>query len=672
MTADGSSLPHRVRRVLAIRPFRRLWGVTFLCSTADWLALLGVADLVANAAGSYTAKNFAFSGVVFSNLLPGLLFAPVGGLLADRFDRRAVMVVGDVLRCCLLLSIVVVDVPWWPFAGSFLASSVAMLWIPAKDAAVPNLLRRPDQVETANELGLVMTYGITVVAAGGLYALTGVGPSLRLPDDLLGANGSVKLALALAAVFYLGSAFTVARRIPELSERVVARRAADGEPGGGFTAMVRDVGRFVRTTPLVRGLIIGAVGAFAAGGAVVGSAQSYAKSVLAGQAGFGLLFAAVFVGLSVGIVSAPKLAARVSHERFFGLAIVLAGFSLVLVALSPHLFVSLVAVVLVGASAGATFLTGVTIIGSQVADDVRGRVNAIYQALLKVVLGGALALVPLLIGLTRQRTFTVFGHDVVVDGTRPVLLGAAVLACGAGVLAYRQMNGRRAGRMFAVARTAVRRRPVRATGFVVTVEGSPSADTAAHAADLADWLQRSGTGTVVLAADPGWGDPRLQTLLSGASVTTARARVLAAAAVRADIVEREVRPALESSAIVVIERLIDSPLEQDGTGLDLEELAGVAEWTVGRLRPDFTILLDHGADEPSPTADAWDRRIRRLLRDLSTTARCVVVETADHDAGRAQIRAAMATALARIATPEAAEEPGPVDRDRRTGTHPDF
>ena len=45
-----------------------------------------------------------------------------------------------------------------------------MLWIPSKDAAVPNLLRRPDQVETANQLGLVMTYGIAVISGVGLYA----------------------------------------------------------------------------------------------------------------------------------------------------------------------------------------------------------------------------------------------------------------------------------------------------------------------------------------------------------------------------------------------------------------------------------------------------------------------------------------------------------------------
>jgi len=444
--------------VVAIPAFRRLWLATFLCSTADWLALLGIATLVAGSSDDHAVQNFAFSGVVLGNIVPGLLFAPVGGLLADRFDRRVLMAVGDVLRCSLLLSVVFTDLPWWPFAASFLASSVAMVWIPAKEAAVPNLLRGRDQVETANQVGMVTTYGFAVVAGGGLHALAGIGPSLGLPADLLGANGTIRLAIGVAALLYLASAVQVALRVPELSLRAPGlppRRTAErddragagaGQGGGtGVVAMIRDVGHFVRTTPVVRGLIIGALGAFAAGGAVVGSAQPYANSLPAGQAGFGLLFAAVFVGLAIGMVGAPGLAGRLAHERLFGAAIVLAGVALVPAALSPHLLVSLVAVVVVGACAGAAFLTGVTIIGSRVADDVRGRVNALYQGLMKVVLGSSLAVVPVLVGLVTPRTAHVLGNEVVIDGTRPVLLGGAVLACVAGVLAYLQMDDRGSG-----------------------------------------------------------------------------------------------------------------------------------------------------------------------------------------------------------------------------------
>jgi dTMP kinase len=648
----------RVRRVLALRAFRRLWIVTFLCSTADWLALLGVADLVANTTDNYTVKNFAFSGVVLSNIVPGLLFAPIGGLLADRFDRRTIMVFGDVLRCVLLLSVVVTDLPWWPFVASFLVSSVAMTWIPAKDAAVPNLLRGPDQIETANQLGMVMTYGLAVIAGGGLYALTGIGPSLGLPEDVLGANGTIKLAIAVAAVLYLASAVSVARRIPELSLRGTPdqgnRAGAPAEQGGpaGIGAMVRDVGRFVRTTPVVRGLVIGAVGAFAAGGAVIGSAQTYAISLLAGQAGFGLLFAAVFVGLTLGMIGAPRFAARLAHERLFGVAIVLAGVAMVFAALSPHLFVSLAAVVLVGACAGAAFLTGVTIIGTRVEDDLRGRVNAIYQSLMKVVLGSALAVVPVLVGLTRPRTVELFGNKVIIDGTRPVLLGAAVLACVAGVLAYRQMDDRRPEPILADLRNAVRRHPQRTNGIMIAVEGTHSVDVAAHTADLADWLRGSGVRKVVVAADLSPDDPRLAAVVSGAALSSARARVLAAAAVRADIFEREIRPVLDDGGVAVIEHMVDSPLEALSTVAELDEhdVALLADWATGRLRPDVTVLLDRGGETTQAMLSSGQNhwRMRQLLREMtvSNPSRCLVVEVGDDpEDTRARIRHAVATAL---------------------------
>ncbi|MFB6391785.1 MFS transporter [Polymorphospora lycopeni] len=436
------------REVLAIPAFRRLWMVTGLCSSADWLALAAFAALAGTLATSSAGLNYAFSGVLFANLLPGLLFSPVAGLLADRFDRRTVMAVADLARCALLLSIAVVNSYWWILVGGFLVQVATTMWIPAKDAAVPGLLRRPDQVAPAAQLGLAMTYGLTIAVAGGLFTLiTGAGTVFGLPSHVLDMNGLTRLAVVVAALFYLASAVSIATVLPELAARPTpatpagaADRAPDATPGPGLGAMLRDSVSYVRTSPLVRGLLIGMAGALAAGGAVVGSAQTYALSLRGGQAAFGLLLLAAFVGLVAGILGTPRLARRVTHERLFGIAVVGAGSVLVVVALSPHLAVSLAAVVAVGAGAGTAFLTGVTIIGSRVEDAMRGRVNALYQSMLKVVLGCSVALAPLLVTLIGQRRLHLWGEDFLVDGTRPVILGAGLLAALAGGLAYRRMR----------------------------------------------------------------------------------------------------------------------------------------------------------------------------------------------------------------------------------------
>ncbi|WP_142002246.1 bifunctional MFS transporter/dTMP kinase [Amycolatopsis cihanbeyliensis] len=686
--ASGASTVYRIRRVLAIPPFRRLWAVTYLCSVADWLALLALTGLVTKFTDNYAAQNFAFAGVVLTNLLPGLLFAPLGGLLADKFDRRKIMIVADLFRCALLLSIALVGSTWWLFIGNFLVGSAAMMWIPSKDAAVPNLLRRPDQVETANQLGMVMTYGLAVVTGAGLYSiLTGIQTTFHLPPDVLGEFGIAKVVVVLNGLLYLGSALLLTR-IPELSLRNVHPVPSTGAApkpvveatSTGLLGMVRDAGKFIRSTPLVRGLLIGMVGAFAAGGAVIGSAKPYSSSLGGGDAAFGLLFVAVFLGAAVGLAGAPKLAKRLPHDRLFGVGIVLAGLALIVVALAPHLAVALVAVAVVGACAGGAFLTGVTIIGSQIDDAIRGRINSIYQAALKLIVFGATATVPLLIGLVRPQVVSVWGNPIIIDGTRPVLLGGGLLAALVGVIAYRQMDSRRTEPILADLRNAIRRRPRRVNGLLIALEGTTATDTAAQAARLAGWLRSSSPRQVVLAADPALDDDRLASLVSGASLTGARAQALAAAAVRADIVERDVRPALDGGAIVVMERFVDSPLAHLSAvaGLDTAELEGLADWATNRLRPDVTVLLDAG---PAPATASrvasheghW--QVQNLLAEMAAADpdRYVVVdaEGTEDEVGE-RVRTAVGAVLAgrrlgfqpRDTAEEAAETAGAAEQRR--------
>jgi dTMP kinase len=669
-----------VRSVLAIRAFRRLWGVTYLLSVADWLSLFALSSLANKLIAGYFAQSFAFSAVVLTQLLPGLLFAPLGGVLADKFDRRRVMVTVDLIRCGLFLSIALVGTWWWLLAANFLIGSTAMMWIPAKDSAIPNLLRRKYQVETANQLGLVMTYGVAVVSAAGLFSVvTGLGSTLRLWEDAGAQLGVAKVIVVINGMLYLAAAAIVATRIPELSGRahIQHSRRAENEPS--WFTMFSDGVRFARKTPLIRGLMYGLIGAFAAGGAVIGTAQRYATSLLGGDSTFSMLFVALFVGLGVGMATAPRMARRVAHNRLFGVAIVSAGVALVLVAVSPHLAVSLITVALVGCCAGVAFLTGITIIGSQVEDSIRGRINALYQSLMKVVLFFSALAVPALVGLVRPHSLVVFGQTTQVDGTRPVLLGAGVLAALAGVLAYRQMDDRRPEPIMANLVAALRRRPQRMQGILIAVEGDTRRDTEAQSRHLADWLRATGHH-VQLANDPALDENRLAVVLAGTKLSGARAHVLVAAAVRADVVERKVLPALEAGEMVVMERYVDSPLAHLGAlgGLDPAELDGLADWATGRLRPDVTVLLDRDpaglAGEQDGQADFTSAehhwRVQQLLTEMAAAdpTRYVVVDGDGSElAVAARVRNAMTAALRDRGIPMDQPDDEPVVSGELTG-----
>ena len=657
---SDASTAHRVRSVLAIRPFRRLLGITYLCGIADWLSLLALTSLITNLVSSYLAQSYSFSIVVLTQLLPGLLFAPLGGLLADRFDRRKVMVVVDLIRCCLFLSIALVGTWWWLFAANFLIGCTAMLWIPAKDSAIPNLLRRKDHIETVNQLSLVMTYGVTAISAFGLYAIVnGINSNLHLWNSQLGV---AKVIVIINGLLYLAAAIIVATRIPEISGRshVQQDRKKDDADKQSWFAMFRDGLHHARTTPLIRGLMIGMVGAFAAGGAVIGTAKLYATSLLGGDSAFALLLAAAIIGAGIGMAVSPRLAKRMSHNRLFGVAIVLAGLALALVALSPYIVFSLVVVAVVGACAGIAFLTGFTIIGTQVEDSIRGRINSVYQSLMKVTLAGSTLLVPGLVGLVHKQTIAVFGHQMVIDGTRPVLLGAGVVAVLVGIIAYRQMGDHGTEPIMTNLLATLRRTPRKVPGLLIAVEGNTQQDTAMQARKLVDWLA-TGTRLVHLASDPAIDENRLFTVAKGVQLTGARAHALVAAAVRADVVEREVMPALSTGAIVVMERYVDSPLAHFGAVGELEqsELEGLADWATGRLRPDITVLLDRDPSTTPVTSGLstaehhW--RVQRLLTEMAAADpdRYLVVNadgTADEVAE--QVRAALLPVLvARKADP---------------------
>jgi dTMP kinase len=623
--------------VLAIPAFRRLWLVTSVAGICDWMSLLALSALATQLTSGYTAQSFALGGVVATKLFPALVLGPLAGALADKFDRRRVMVVCDLLRFGLFVSIPLVGSLWWLFVATFLIEICALFWIPAKDASVPNLLRRPDQVETANQLNLVMTYGVAVITAASLFAvITRVG-------GVVGGSGSalptVFVALVMSGVAYLVIALTVWFRIPEISGRATERRAA----GPGLIAMLRDGASFVVRTPLLRGLVIGIVGAFAAGGTVVGSATLYAASLGGGNAAYGVLFASVFVGLAFGMGAAPRMARRIPHNRLFGAAIVAAGIALVLVSIAPHLFVAIGAVMLVGGFAGIAFLTGLTIIGSQVADEVRGRIVAFVQSIVRLTLLGSMALVPLIVGVVNARWIVVFGHPVLVDGTRVVMLAGGAVAAVVGMLAYRQMDDRRTEPILPDLLAALRRgEPRHGTGVLIAVEGAAAEETTEQAARLARRLRAA--GHLVVEPDGGERDRERWTAATReAALSGPRAQALAAAAVRADQVERVVRPALAKGAVVVVDRFLVSPLVQFGVaadrassagqpGLDPSELESLAAWATGRLRPDVSVLLDRAPVEEPPqvggVAGEEHVRVQRLLTRMAAAEphRYVVVD----------------------------------------------
>jgi len=654
--------------VLSIRPFRRLWIATSLSSLGDWLSLLALTSLAYSLAGKHhpEAGGLAVGGVWITSLLPYLLLGPLAGALADRLDRRVNMFTGDVIRAVLYLSIPVnlllgfASQLTWIYVVQFLASCASLFWIPAKDASIPNLVPR-DQLESANQLSLLTTYGTAPVAAFVFSVLALISKVLGhvshyFANQALG--GQVSLALYFNVTTFVISAVTVYSLVE------LPRRHA-GEPISvpSVAKSIWDGWRFVGQTPVVRGITIGMLGAFAAGGVVVGLGYPYVKTTLGGgPAGWGLVFAAVFIGLAAGMSVGLKVLNGFSRRRLFGLSITTAAVPLALIGLIPNLAVVTFLVVVLGACAGVAYVTGYTTVGAEVDDENRGRTFAFLQSAIRVDMFAVIAIAPVLAagisagvsgGMSKPHViavgafrYTDLGYNIIF------LLGAAVAAL-LGIASYRQMDDRPGAPLLPDLLASVRGKPLppvppagrvgrggrlrRAGGYdagfaeygagpetgldgdhpirgvLLAFEGGEGAGKSTQARLLAIWLRDNGYD-VLATHEPGATKVgmRMRALLldTAHAGLSPWAEVMMYAADRAEHVAAVIGPALARGTIVVTDRYVDSSLAYQGAGrrLSLEAIRQVNERATGGLVPDLTFLLD------LPPAEGLSRRARSADR----------------------------------------------------------
>ena len=595
---DDPAPDHDVRALMRIIPFRRLWLALGLSSFGDWLGLLATAALASQLAGhSYTAENFAIAGVFILRLAPAVVLGPLAGAFADRLDRRWTLVLGDLLRFVLFISIVVVGTLPWLYIATVLVECVALFWGPANDATIPNLVPRR-RLEAANQIGLVATYGSAPVAAAayaGLALLTGGLGSIPGVPKVQPSS----VALLVDALTFLISAIVIWRMdFPKSTARAAVAQV-------GVVRSIVEGWRFVGATPVVRGLVIGMLGAFAAGGFVIGLAQTFVTDLGAGQPGFGVLFGAVFVGLAAGMWAGPLILSGLSRRRMFGLSLACAGLFLVLLALVPNLILAVLFTVAVGACGGVAWVTGYTLLGLEVDDEVRGRTFAFLQSAARVVLVLVLAAGPAIagaVGTHRIRLPT--GVDLTYNGAAWVFLLAGVLATVLGVTAYRQMDDRpgaalRADLLDAWSGRREQPRPAarQHTGWFIAFEGGDGTGKSTQARMLSDWLRDDQGYDVVLTREPGAtpvGVRLREVLLGDGEGVGPRSEALLFAADRAHHVDSLVRPALSRGAIVITDRFVDSSIAYQGAGraLDPDDLGYISRWATGGLVPDLTVLLD--------------------------------------------------------------------------------
>ena len=583
------------RGVLAIKPFRKLWNSMVFSSLGDWLGLLATTALAQQlSGGDYAKANFAIAGVFIARLLPAVFLGPIAGVIADKLDRRKLMVNCDILRTALYISIPIVNNYFWLYTAMILVECITLFWSPAKEASVPNLVPR-EKLENANQVSLLAAYGTAPVAA---LIFTFLSLFTSAFNAAFSFNvTAVQLALYANALSFAFAALTI-WGLREIPKGAAAKHAAET----GILKSLHEGWKSVSTSKLIRGLIVGMVGAFVAAGAVIGLARTFVGDLGGGEAAYGVLFGAVFTGLALGIALGPKIFAQFSRRRLFGASLTISGAFLVALAAIPNLVLAVFIVIILGAFSGITWVTGFTMLGMEVADDVRGRTFAFVQSLIRVVLVGVLAVAPLIAAAVGQHSFKFQNTQISYNGAAVTILIAGLFASLIGFVSYKQMKDRPTVSLWSDIVNAFKGELGSITGaptqgIFIAFEGGEGIGKSTQANMLKQWLEQEGE-SVVLSREPGGTDLGIEIrkiLLSHSTgEISPRAEALLYAADRAHHVFSVIRPALANGQVVISDRYFDSSIAYQGAGRVLEpgEVARISRWATESLFPTLTIIID--------------------------------------------------------------------------------
>jgi dTMP kinase len=389
---DRDPIPPAPWRVFRVPGFLPLFGAQFVSSLGDWTGLFAIIAIAGRVSNSATAVGF----VMVARMLPGFLFAPVGGALIDRWNRKAVMVTCDIGRAALLAVLPFWENIWGLVILSFAIEMLTLLWGPAKDASVPNIVKEPEHLASANSLGLVAAFGTFPLGAVTFTALAAIAHWLGGFSALAGLGGNREsLAIWVDGASFLLSAFLISRlRLPETE-----RSTRPHVPASQTWRDIKDGLGFIRSNPLVRGVMIGLAGGLIGGGAIVPLGPTVAIEVLhGGPASFGLLMTALGVGAALGVVTLLWLQRRLPRQAVFTIAVVATGGSIIAVASMASLGPAFVLVAVLGAGAGCAYVTGFTMLQESVSDDMRGRTFSTLYTIVRVCLLLSLTIAPFVAG----------------------------------------------------------------------------------------------------------------------------------------------------------------------------------------------------------------------------------------------------------------------------------
>ena len=350
------------------REFRRLFLASVVSLAGDWFSFVAVASLVTELTGRPGAAAYVYA----AGVLPVFVASPIAGIVADRFDRKRTLVISDLARVPVALSLCLAA--YWHSTSLAVAATIALALgasfsDPISSAATPNLV--PDEDLAAAQAAMGMVWGSMLMVGAGLGGVIA---------ELFGRQ----LAFTIDAVSFLVSALLIAGIRKPLQQP--ARAEATGT--------LREAFAYLRARPILMRLLFAKGGVSSANG-IVGLLPAFGARRFAGTtAATGFLFAARGLGAMLGPLFARWAISATPTRRAIlwvcGLSTLtyVAGY-LAFTAVYASFALALVLVAFSHLGGGAQWSLSTYGLQRETPDHVRGRVMAIDYGLATLAIGAS-------------------------------------------------------------------------------------------------------------------------------------------------------------------------------------------------------------------------------------------------------------------------------------------
>jgi len=356
--------------------FRNLWLGQVVSQMGDWFDTIALYTIILNLTGS--GRDIGL--LMVARFVPSFVFGPLSGVVADRFSRRTIMILSDVLRAVVVLGFLFVkraDQLWMVYVLTVLQLIFSTFFEPARTAAVPSIVSDRELLPANAISSVTWSAMLTIGAAIGGLVTGWFGTNAAFLLD--------SLSYVLSAVFIASIRFP--KRPARIKTKLTLSKAL------GITQTIEGA-RYVKHRPRVLALLL-VKPAWGLGGGILTLLAVFGERIFpvgrSAATGIGVLFAARGIGTAVGPIVARRIAgeSRARMQASIGISFLIGGVFYIAFGSATSFLFALLVLGLAHTGGSILWVFSTVLLQRGVEDDFRGRVFAAELALLTLTMAAS-------------------------------------------------------------------------------------------------------------------------------------------------------------------------------------------------------------------------------------------------------------------------------------------